>query len=96
MIRFYIHMYLFFPIFFPYRLLQNIEYHSCIFFFLDNGTFPLNPRSSQLQDRTGVKHLFDQARAFVIFTANIIKPVNDDDEKAVRIRQYFNCKAVLK
>ena len=43
-----------------------------------------------------MKHLFDQARAFVIFTANIIKPVNDDDEKAVRIRQYFNCKAVLK
>lgn len=42
-----------------------------------------------------MKHLFDQARASVIFTANIIKPVNDD-EKAVRIRQYFNCKAILK
>ena len=54
------------------------------FLFLDNGNFPLNLRSSQLQDQTGVTHLFEKASAFVIFTANIMKLVKDD-ETAVEI-----------
>ena len=68
-IQFYIHIY-FFSDSFPYRLLQNIEYSFLIFFFLDNGNFSLSLRSSQLQDQTGVRHLFEKASVFVIFTAN--------------------------
>lgn len=61
----------------------------------DNSTFTWNPRSSQFLNQTGVKHLSEQERGSVIFTANIIKPVNDD-ENALGIHQQFNFKTVLK
>lgn len=50
-------------------------------FFPDNGTFTLNSRSSQFRNQIRVKHLSEWASESVIFTAHIIKPVADDEEK---------------
>lgn len=54
-----------------------------------------NPRSSQFLNQMGVKHLSERASRSVIFTANTIKPVNDDDENASDTHQQFNFKTVF-
>lgn len=85
----------------PYslRVLSNLLISACRFnvhcFVPDNGMFTLNPKSPQIQNQTEVKHLFKWASEFATFTANIIKPVNDD-ENAWEIHQQFNFETVLK
>lgn len=64
--------------------------------FSDNGTFSVNPRSSQFQNQTRVKHLSEWASESVIFTSHIIKLLMDGDEDAMEIHQSFNFKTVLK